>query len=373
MASTFGEQLVQFAQALDAIDDRNFNRFREIVNRYTQKTLGISSSRLMISAQVSGSDAKTIALAPHGLAQDGEIEVTPIRTGNKYSGQLALCFDTGKSLWVVNASGESELAKARGYRELWSGLQRLPPYRAVTNQPVRTSILIPLKYANGRVFGVITFETTDRLDTTFGAKKELENLALALSIIYRLLRDSQSRSKRTNEGLEALYEQLSHPQIKLTKPSIFVASSTRGKADVIKILREVIREKEFRNVFNEVYWKDMNRPGSINQQLLAELGSCRFGVCYLSEEVEDGSHPFQDNINVVFEAGMLHGRSDISSPIPASWIPLREENSPPTPFDFASQRTVIVPRNRDGRLNIDKFKSQFRTGLRGLIDSDRPA
>ena len=116
------------------------------------------------------------------MTQQGEIQVTPVREGSKYSGQVALCFDTGKCLWVDNTSGEDELAKARGYSDLWSGLQRLPPFRAVTNQPVRTAILIPMEYSNGGVFAVVTFETADRLDTTFDAKIELQNLALALSI-----------------------------------------------------------------------------------------------------------------------------------------------------------------------------------------------
>ncbi|MES9988398.1 MAG: hypothetical protein AB2552_03705 [Candidatus Thiodiazotropha endolucinida] len=54
-------------------------------------------------------------------------------------------------------------------------------------------------------------------------------------------------------------------------------------------------------------------------QLLNELGTCRYGVCYLSERIPDAQPAlYQDNPNVVFEAGMLHGRSDANSPTPAS-------------------------------------------------------
>ena len=102
----------------------------------------------------------------------------------------------------------------------------------------------------------------------------------------------------------------------------------------------------------------MNKPGAINQQLLYELGRCRYGVCYMSEATSDADTAFRDNINVVFEAGMLHGRSDIESSAPASWIPVRERDSPPTPFDFAGQR-MIVTRRSHGHLDVNRFRKSF--------------
>ena len=49
---TFGEELVQFARAVDYVDGRSFDRFRKLVDEYTENTLSIKLTRLMI---VSGS------------------------------------------------------------------------------------------------------------------------------------------------------------------------------------------------------------------------------------------------------------------------------------------------------------------------------
>ncbi|MES9852494.1 MAG: hypothetical protein ABW170_11755 [Candidatus Thiodiazotropha sp. L084R] len=67
---------------------------------------------------------------------------------------------------------------------------------------------------------------------------------------------------------------------------------------------------------------------------------------------------------------MLHGRSDADSPIPASWIPIREKNSTEAPFDFATQRMIEVPRN-NGKLQITRFKAMFRKRLDALIDAKK--
>jgi hypothetical protein len=64
---------------------------------------------------------------------------------------------------------------------------------------------------------------------------------------------------------------------------------------------------------------------------------------------------------------MLHARTaagaDTDGGEPAGWIPVREQKSPPSPFDFAAERIVQVPRNRAGDLN----ESQLREMLRGRI------
>ena len=61
---------------------------------------------------------------------------------------------------------------------------------------------------------------------------------------------------------------------------------------------------------------------------------------------------YDDNANVVFEAGMLHARTLVSSDTeggePAGWIPVREKASPDPPFDFAAERILVVPRTRGG-------------------------
>jgi hypothetical protein len=108
-----------------------------------------------------------------------------------------------------------------------------------------------------------------------------------------------------------------------------------AESDVSNATNKVFLEKEYLEKFNQIYWKDIHRLGNINMKLLNELGTCRYGVCYLSEKIPDTQPTlYQDNPNVVFVAGMLHGRSDANSPVPASWIPIHEMNSTDAPFDL---------------------------------------
>ena len=56
---------------------------------------------------------------------------------------------------------------------------------------------------------------------------------------------------------------------------------------------------------------------------------------------------------------MLHARTTATAEQdmgePAGWIPIREEKSPPAPFDFASERILIIPRSASGELNETKW------------------
>lgn len=100
----------------------------------------------------------------------------------------------------------------------------------------------------------------------------------------------------------------------------------------------------------------MSDSGNINAQIAREIVRSRFGICYLSQKSQDdSSHKFIDNPNVVFEAGMLHALTRVTSATsgaePSGWIPMREADSPPAPFDFAAERTIEIPRSGNGELN----------------------
>lgn len=377
MRPTFGEQALLFAKAIDTIDQEGFMFFRGIVEEYTRKTLDISMTRLMVES----TDHKT--LYPYGLALMGEVQPIPIRDANgEYGGQTTYAYDRGKALWIVSADKkEQKLQEASSYQDLWSNEADLPPYRVPLEaksvdrtaeaiqksaEPMQTSIIIPLRYANNRIFGVAVFETEERLDKTEVAQRELQRIADALSICYRVLRDTHTRKRRTVEALDVLRHDLAQTPVKLTKPNVFFSSSKRAKQDVVNTIIQIFKEKAFKNTFNLIHWEDITEPGNINEQVLKKLSRCRFGVCYLSEETEEQDCSFQDNVNVVFEAGMLHGRSDLSSPVPASWIPIREINSPTVPFNYASERILLVQRTAEGDLKSREFKEEFRKRLLAL-------
>lgn len=369
MSSSFGEQLIQFAYAVDYIDATSFNRIRQLVDNYTRNTLNITVTRFMVTSRI----GNEIGLIPHKHATMGKYSTMPVRDSRgRVASQTAFAFLYNKRLWIISANpSEPLLPKCRSYRDLWSKSKGIPKYIKPTNDPIKTSIIIPLKDENGNVFGVFNFETVERLDITKAAKQELTIIADAMAIAYRIHSITKARNLFTGNAIDELNKILQHPLPKLTKPNIFLASSTNAESDVISTIKKVFLEKEYLDKFNQIYWKDIHRPGNINMQLLNELGTCRYGVCYLSERIPDVQPAlYQDNPNVVFEAGMLHGRSDANSSTPASWIPIREKNSTDAPFDFASERMIIVPR-QNGRLQVSQFKTMFRNRLDALIGTKK--
>lgn len=373
MGNTFGDQLVRFVKAVDYLDDRAFERVRELVDDYTRQTLNIQVTRLMVA---SGTRDRPV-LQAYGLAQKGlynPVDLHLVVDGVEvYGGQTAYAFDREEPLWIVSSPEEENdrLSYCSSYSNLWRSESTLsddfPKYKVATSEPVRTSIILPLRDDVGRVFGVFNFETTDRLQITQLAKRELENIALAMAISYQTQLSTRSNRARSSHALATLGKLLQGTLPKLTKPKIFFASSSRADDQVMSTVKEVLSRQELTDKYEVVHWEDMNRPGNISQQLVKELSSCRYGVCYLSERTNvDADFPFQDNPNVVFEAGMLHGRSEADSPRPAEWIPIREERSPTPPFDIAAERMIIVPRDSENSLKVEDFKSKLNNRLFAL-------
>lgn len=52
---------------------------------------------------------------------------------------------------------------------------------------------------------------------------------------------------------------------------------------------------------------------------------------------------------------------------PCGWIPIREESSPPAPFDVASARMLHVPRYEDGTLDEDALRQQLTDRIEGML------
>ncbi len=97
----------------------------------------------------------------------------------------------------------------------------------------------------------------------------------------------------------------------------------------------------------------------------------------MSEPVPGGSPAdssrFEDNPNVLFEAGMfqmLHQlRDDPADSEVARWIPVREAEELTTdiPFDFAADRIVIVPRESDsGQVDPQALAGALRDAVSEL-------
>jgi hypothetical protein len=49
---------------------------------------------------------------------------------------------------------------------------------------------------------------------------------------------------------------------------------------------------------------------------------------------------------------------------------VREDDSPPAPFDFADQRIERVPRDQDGKVDEERFRKQMHRRMTALLKED---
>ncbi|MCH8984802.1 MAG: hypothetical protein IH943_12015 [Acidobacteria bacterium] len=293
-----------------------------------------------------------------------------VRTSDgEYNGQSALAWEIGKPMWIVGEA-EEELEDASSYVDHWSKITEMPSFWA-TVDGVRTSILIPVK-GKDRVLGVINMECKSYRRPSEVGKAELMRMAEALGILHELHEAHQIQAGGTAKAIEELQSILKSRRFptRLSTPRLFFASSHRADEAVVEKIKEVI-EEGFVDQLELVHWADMSAAGNITDQTLEAITTARFGICYLSEPAPDGlPHRYQDNPNVLFEAGMLHAYTNAPTERPRFWIPIREGDSSEAPFDFASERTIIPPRTDDDELDEEAFATELRRRVEALIDAD---
>jgi hypothetical protein len=150
---------------------------------------------------------------------------------------------------------------------------------------------------------------------------------------------------------------------------VFLAYPGRYKKDVLEIINDTLQA--FSDRIEAVDWGKLDKPGDITLELFRQIGRCRFGLCYFSEETQEGSNYFQDNPNVLFEAGMMHALTSQPDGPQRNWIPIREVRSVPTPFDLSSLLTILVDRNDEGVIPADTRESianRLRSILTNLLE-----
>lgn len=380
MRHTFGKHLKNFALTTDIINNEIFISVRKIIEEYTANVLAIDVTHLLLDADIEGGDTIQKGLIPFILTRKREYKTVSSLNPEKWdkdqpSSQSAYCYINQKPLWIVSKDPNTDLLrKARMWKNLWNPEREnepLPPYRAPAGEkvdlPLKTSILIPLPKV-----GVLNFETHDHLEPTPTAQAELYLLADTLGILYQKLRTYESTISNTWEAVDNFQRQLKQQHPKLTRPRIFLASSSKADTAIIKTIRELLESDKYKLKLRLRFWEDMHESGNISLQLLHELSSCRYGICYFSELAPESTSPhYRDNMNVIFEAGMLHGRTDADPAFPAEWIPIREKDSPPAPFDFSTERIILVPRIAEtNELDEQKFRGLLEQRLNFLLEGD---
>jgi hypothetical protein len=270
-------------------------------------------------------------------------------------------------MWVVTADETPLDAEPPSeYEDQWSGVRDLPHHQSASRREVRTLIVVPLR--RKRPLGAFIIESPERLEATEVARSELGLLGEALSTLLELWEVNETNSRGTAEAVADLRDMLMTALFpRLAKPQVFVAHPIRAEEQVIDVLRTVLREYESR--LDITFWNQMEEAGNITTQVGELIARSLFGICYLSEPAggrAGETHRYVDNPNVVFEAGMLHALTNAAGAPPTGWIPIREKESPPAPFDFASERILEVTRTVDGHV-ASRFAHDLRRRLNALL------
>lgn len=358
--NTFGDYLRHFARSVDIVDEHTLDEVRELVYKYVRDELEAAYFSLARMQTVDGRPGlRTV------WSTENEDLATTIQTpSGSYSSQISVSFGEGKPLWIVNPDQRS-LRQSSEYIDLWSGVQDLPRYQAPIDRDMKTSIIMPLIHWS-RILGVIYLESTSYLEITDVAKDELSLLADTVAILLELRQTNRAQVAGTKAALSDLQAILSSTKFpRLTKPQIFVAFSAKARDEVVAVIQQVL--DEFSDALKVVQWNRIEDSGSITLRLIEEIARSRFGICYFSEPADDAENRFEDNPNVLFEAGMLHSLTNSPVASPSAWIPIREKRAPKVPFDFASERMLIVARKADGEIMEERFRTDLRRRVQALL------
>ena len=357
---TFGESLSHFVRSIDIVDTSTKDNVLSVIESYLNDELGIRFFNFYVEGSI---DQKVGLLQTdwcRGVSDRGSFSIRD--SEDNYQGQVSLCYDRKVLLWIV-APDKGPLEFSEMYLDISNHVEgvEIPLYVKRTDYGVRTSIIRPVKNES-RIYGVVDFESVKYLEYSKKVAEELKKISESISTLYLLNKayESQQRNTKQEIGYLAELKNTSDDLLHLTKPKIFIASSSRAESDIIASIRNVL--DEFEKKIKVVYWPDITDSGTVNQQILREIKECRYGICYFSEPTKsEENEKYQDNANVLIEAGMLSMLSHENDF--DNWIPIRETDSSPMPFDFASGRTLLVDRLSTGKLNVESFEGDLRRAL----------
>lgn len=361
MARSFADDLLQFARTVDIVNTEIFDHARTLVEKYLKDALNINYFEFMRETVVSGCTGLETVWATSQKHSE------PIKSpdGN-YTNQICFAFDERIPLWVVGKD-KAPLIKSEAYMELWSGRDSLPKYAPVEGYEIRTAIIIPVRKKGGSLLGVLDLESVEYLDITETAKNELSLISEAIGLLSEreaMIANDTADTKTALRNLENSFG--SKSLLRLSKPQLFFAWPSKADQSVIAAIRTAL--DGFSDRVKIITWDEIEISGNINDQIIEHLLGSTYGVCYFSEPSgADADSHYVDNANVLIEAGMLHVLSQHDQSSAAAWIPVREQEPPPIPFDFIAQRILTVPRLQSGELNEKLFVEQLRKRIESLL------
>lgn len=367
----FGERLSEFVLSIDILDEDAFFELLELITVYVKKHLDVTYFSVLEEDDINEQRGLRTLWTTRDEKRQYILESGAGRKRH-YTSHSAYTLGENKPVWAVSAT-KGPLHAASGLKDLWSDSTDLPPYSPTREERVCTSVMHPLR-REGRAIGVVEFASEKYVEPAAASFTEATTLATVISRAYRIYDVSKALRGNTRTAIKKLGEALENGSwTRLALPQVFVAfpGAERHEGEARKKHEEVIETikgvvDEFADTLTAVYWDEVSEAGDINEQVIRDIGSSDYGLCYFSEPADDS---YTDNANVLFEAGMMQAlRHSPVAPLSA-WIPIRERESGEMPFDIKSERTLHVDRI-DGKLDAASFAEALRKALSEIVQRE---
>jgi len=373
---TFGEELLQFAKTVDILDKKIFSDIKGIINNYSAKTWGVKYVKIMQLGMNSNGDKilKKFFLDEYNYDDDSREIYTcqPNELTGKVEGQMSYVTHTRKAVWITSANQEP-LNQTEHYIDQWSKLKDLPKYHQHQDNifDIRTSIIVPyfdMGSSKKHIKGVVNYEIPEYLASTKECRVEIRQLTNTISELLNLYHMRRRQERNTKSAIKTLRTKLEYLDYYERKNKIFFAFPHKGESDVHDAIKELLNEEYANIVVTD--WSKMDTTGSVTDQVFNEIDASKYGICYFSEIVDNANsvHKYKDNLNVIFEAGLMHSKYRMLKDSHPLWIPIREEGSPDIQFDLHHLRMIVVPRYKRGKNRGQLKKEPFQNLLRRFLN-----
>jgi hypothetical protein len=362
MKEVFSNHLLQFIDSVDILEERTFKDVVEIIGKYLEKTLDINYMNVM---RVTNDGMNAFG---QSLLDINRSQTIPLSEKMRESGQMPFAFQERLKLWITSFDEEKELLSEDKYKDWWSGVENIPPYKDFDGQSTRkTSILLPLMhdFRTNEVIGVINFESEKYIEPTKVAEETLLNLAKVVSKAMRLQRIRLQFHESTKDSLSRLRTELDElDTFKLTKPKLFLGYPDKSEDDVMGSLKSVLDDNYSQDILLSD-WKNKPQPKEITKEIFDDIYQSQYGIYYLSEIDKNNSpYGYIDNKNVIFEAGFHRGRGNTQE----NCLVIREKDSEDIFFDISTFKSIEVPRDKNGKLRSEVFRKSIKEALDSMIE-----
>ena len=367
---TFAEELLQFAKTVDILDEKLFMNIKEIINDYASQRWGVKYVKIMnLKFDLDGNRILEKFFLQEYSKASTATDMVNIETSK---GQMAYVIRNKKPVWIMSKDRSSFLNKSDEYIDCWSGLEDIPEYQSiVTDAKIKTSIIVPfyeLEKERRYLRGVANYEIPEALPFNKECQNEILTLTDTISELLNLYNVRERQEHNTNYAINRLEIKLETFNALLRKNRIFIASAFEGEEDVKNAIKKVLK-----NSFSDIEvldWENNKETGSISEKMFEDINSSRYGICYFSEYSKENKK-YVDNSNVMFEAGLMHGKFRTFNDENPLWIPIREKDSLEFPFDVQGFNTLIVPRNKKGKLEEEEFAEMLKNFMETMTQRAR--